>query len=94
MQCQSSVCHGCVVGRSLSAGVDRNLFVHGVININDYTNNFKTVVNEIIKVVDDPYAHLLKINLKNHGFLIGADKLETLEYIIKDITDKHYVKMR
>lgn len=51
-------------------------------------------VNEIIKAVDDPYAHLLKINLKNHGFLIGADKLETLEYLIKDITDKHYVKMR
>ena len=64
------------------------------VNVTNKLKKNTTEVNEIIKTVDDPYAHLLKINLKNHGFLIGADKLETLEYLIKDITDKHYVKMR
>ena len=51
-------------------------------------------VDEVIKTLEDPEIREFAINLKNHGFLIGAESLGQLARIINDIQEKHQIKMR
>jgi hypothetical protein len=44
--------------------------------------------------LEDPEIREFAINLKNHGFLIGAESLGQLARIINDIQEKHQIKMR
>lgn len=50
-------------------------------------------VDEVKKIIESKESKKFMINLKNHGFLLGANSLNTLNEIINEIIEKGNVKI-
>lgn len=51
-------------------------------------------VDEISDVLEDPGITHFIVNLRNHGFLLGASTLDEMKDMIQDIKNKYGAKMR